>query len=141
MLDTFAFVVIFSVVIGVLYAIGFLLWKAGLLKQALITLITVLLLGGVAIASGHAETEIGVIVVNDGDVITIFDTSNSLFWQWEEKNASKQYKIYDVVMFSLKDENNTTSILDDIIESKPQQVKLKIDRLWLVRALAKASSP
>jgi hypothetical protein len=101
----------------------------------------IMLLGGVAIASGHAETEIGVIVVNDGDVITIFDTSNSLFWQWEEKNASKQYKIYDVVMFSLKDENNTTSILDDIIESKPQQVKLKIDRLWLVRALAKASSP
>lgn len=77
MLDSFEFVIIAVVICAVLYGIGFLLYKAGALKQAAVVLLAVLLLGGVAIASGHAEEHIILTTyatyadIRDNEIVTV----------------------------------------------------------------------
>lgn len=55
MLDTFSFAVMFITATAVLAAVVVALYKTGLLKQVIIGLCFVLILGAIGIASGHAE--------------------------------------------------------------------------------------
>lgn len=130
MLDGIQFLFMFSAIIAVLYGVAYLLYKAGMLKQAAVALLTVILLGGVAIASGHAETTRSAIVVSvDDNTLTLLDGAG-LFWEWE---GVEDFNIFDVVSFQLID-NGTDSILDDAI-TQPTYSAIRVDKEWIIRFL------
>lgn len=127
MLGIEEFMIVYLLGVAVLIAIGYGLYRANLLKQALCVFFSVLVFGGVAIATGHAEpwqpyedyvflgrpyARVMQVASVDGNIVEFVDgVGFSFMWEQDPDEAWAEGETAAVLM----DDVGTESIRDDVV--------------------------